>query len=456
MAKKVVKRKAKPQAEKAQPPKSRRLQAMDEEILSSDDDGDQENGAAASDDDEEEEDPYAHETPDEKKIRLAKQLIARMRRTRKGAADDGEQTNEQEEEEDEEGMTSRLKQHALEVSGRLFRPLAEQLRGGVGLEDARLLRGHKTPVTCVTVSTDGSTAYSGSKDCCIIKWDLATCTRTVWKGSRSKQETGGHTHEVLSVAVSSDGHYLASGGRDKLLRLWDTRAGQLIDSFRGHRDIITSVSFAQDSHQLITGSFDRTLKIWNVAERSYMESLFGHQEGVTNVDYLGENFAVSTSEDRTVRFWKIAEETQLVFKAHGAQTDAACLLNENNFVSTGADGSLCLWSTLKKKPLCTVPQAHGGQWLTSLCAVPHSDLVFSGASDGSIRCWKCDLESKTMTETQQIPVAGFVNGLCLSSNGRQLVAAIGQEHRLGRWSRIKEARNGVYVVPLPLDLSSIV
>lgn len=44
---------------------------------------------------------------------------------------------------------------------------------------------------------------------------------------------------------------------------------------------------------------------------------------------------------------------------------------------------------------------------------------------------------------------GFVNGLAVSSTGKFCVAAVGQEHRLGRWEHHKKARNEVCVVPLP-------
>lgn len=47
----------------------------------------------------------------------------------------------------------------------------------------------------------------------------------------------------------------------------------------------------------------------------------------------------------------------------------------------------------------------------------------------------------------EIPVQGFVNSLAFSNDGSKLVAAIGQEHRLGRWWKIKEAKNSVLVIP---------
>lgn len=41
-----------------------------------------------------------------------------------------------------------------------------------------------------------------------------------------------------------------------------------------------------------------------------------------------------------------------------------------------------------------------------------------------------------------------MNGLAISSSGRFLVAAIGQEHKFGRWARNAAARNGVQLIPL--------
>ena len=52
----------------------------------------------------------------------------------------------------------------------------------------------------------------------------------------------------------------------------------------------------------------------------------------------------------------------------------------------------------------------------------------------------------------QVPLPGFVNALAVAPSGRFVAAAVGQEHRLGRWFRDKEARNSLCIVPLPSAL----
>ena len=49
---------------------------------------------------------------------------------------------------------------------------------------------------------------------------------------------------------------------------------------------------------------------------------------------------------------------------------------------------------------------------------------------------------------------GFVNSLSFAPSGRFIVAGIGQEHRMGRWWRLKGVHNGIYIQNLNLDLSS--
>ena len=50
---------------------------------------------------------------------------------------------------------------------------------------------------------------------------------------------------------------------------------------------------------------------------------------------------------------------------------------------------------------------------------------------------------------------GYVNGMAMSKSGKFMVAAVGQEHKLGRWAPIKAAKNGLAIAKLPCDLSKI-
>lgn len=74
--------------------------------------------------------------------------------------------------------------------------------------------------------------------------------------------------------------------------------------------------------------------------------------------------------------------------------------------------------------------------------------LITGSCDGVIRLWKLGENYREISLLFEVPVKGFVNSLQFTSDGTKLIAAIGQEHRLGRWWRIKEAKNSVIVIPL--------
>jgi ribosomal RNA-processing protein 9 len=136
-----------------------------------------------------------------------------------------------------------------------------QLRGHVFDARAfRVYRGHQGPVTSVTLTANDETAYTGSKDCSIIRWDMDSVRngkRVIYKGARNRPHIKGHTLPILSVSVSDDGKLLASGGDDKLLHVWDTGRNAIAHTFSGHKARIASVCFRKASHQVISGSYDR-------------------------------------------------------------------------------------------------------------------------------------------------------------------------------------------------------
>ncbi len=241
-------------------------------------------------------------------------------------------------------------------------------------------------------------------------------------------ENQGHTDEILALAISPDGKYLVSGSRDKRIGVWSIPSPhspepeKWLRSLDGHKDGVTSLRFRQSSsspYELYSSSFDRTVKLWAVDQLSYIETLFGHQDPVLDMDMLRDETALTAGgRDRTVRFWKVRNESQLVFRAGGLGNSAAvkntrdqleggdlllqdedaeggakkgptrirlpaqvqgrdgravvtgqefyegsidcvAMIDETHFLSGGDSGSISLWATNKKKPIFTRLLAHG-------------------------------------------------------------------------------------------------
>lgn len=66
---------------------------------------------------------------------------------------------------------------------------------------------------------------------------------------------------------------------------------------------------------------------------------YGHQSAITCIDTLARERAITSGgSDRSIRIWKIVEESQLVYNGHSGSIDIVKLINEENFISAGDDG----------------------------------------------------------------------------------------------------------------------
>lgn len=412
-------------------------------------------------------------------------------------------------------------------------------------------------------SLDGAWLYTGSKDGSIIKWRLNpaldngdgsssasssepgssnSLSQTAYfrkaysrhdEQTNSASEKGkekapqGHTDEVLTLAISHDGKILASGSKDRSIGAWNVEgdAGHWLRALSGHRDAVSSVAFRLGTRELFSASHDRTVKLFDMSTLAYVETFFGHQDCIQDIDALRAQVAVTGGgRDKTVRYWKVMEESQLVFRGGGTSKarkvldnamdedvtaigeddndesrkrkakavaeqksyvegaiDCVALVDDTTFVSGGDSGTLSLWTTTKKKPIFSVNTAHGihehesategiiglPRWITAVASVPYGDVFASGSYDGQIRIWKIDERGRSFSLVSTIAAHGVVNQLQLvhlsqaksertlredaGSQGQLLVvAAVGREHRLGRWLKTNSVREGGLVAAVPL------
>lgn len=247
--------------------------------------------------------------------------------------------------------------------------------------------------------------------------------------------------------MSSDEKYIVSAGKDKIIRIWDMRSNESIGQLTGHFGSVTGVAFQAGTYQLYSSSLDRTVKVWDVSEASFVDTLYGHEGEVHCVDAMYQPRCLSAGSDESVRLWKVFEDSQLKFEATKSMNiDCAMLLRENVFLSGSQDGTVCLWSNAKRKPLVKFEKAHGGEWINSIGVVRFSDICATGSSDGYLKLWRARPVEKQLEQISNVAVPGFINGISMHEDGRLLVAAVGQEHRLGRWQRMDHVKNGIVVM----------
>lgn len=159
---------------------------------------------------------------------------------------------------------------------------------------------HDAPLISCRFDPTGRYVFAGSQDNNVIRWELATSTKTVfaahdswvrsfgfsksgdvlvtggydgrliWWSTTAEQPTpiktvDAHAGWVRAIAVSPDGQLLASCGNDKKVRLWQMTDGAPVRELSGHARDVYHVAFHPDGQQLVSGDLVALFFHWNVA-----------------------------------------------------------------------------------------------------------------------------------------------------------------------------------------------
>ncbi|KAF7562100.1 hypothetical protein G7046_g2057 [Stylonectria norvegica] len=428
----------------------------DESISGSDseDEAGQDNASEASDDADRDSSDEEGETAAEARLRLAERYLENIKEHVDEAGFDAADI-------DRDLIAERLVEDVAETKGRVYRQLASEL--AFDKASKTFFRSNTNAVT--SIAACAPYIYTTTKDLFVQKWrtqDLPqhqypqTTKRkpkkppapprkqpkleTWLRGDTRKsteQSYPRHTGEILAVAASPDGKFVATGGADRKLIIYDAATLKPLKTFSHHRDAITGLVFRRGTNQLYSCSKDRTVKVWSLDEMAYVETLFGHQDQIVDIDALAQERCVSVgARDRSARLWKVAEETQLVFRGGGADKkakpgvnprsllhegsmDRVAMIDDDLFVTGSDNGAISLWSVTKKKPVYIEAIAHGldppldplqasadinpdpkvvphptPRWITALKTIPYSDVILSGSWDGYIRVWQLSEDKK--------------------------------------------------------------
>jgi len=435
----------------------------DESISGSDLDSDDE-GAQLPDregsEDASEESENEGETAAEKRLRLAQQYLEK---TRVEVEDhEGDEYAFDAEQIDRDLLAERLEEDVAESKGKIYRHLASKL----DFQGAAHTQFRWNSGTVTSVAVCAPYAYTTTKDGQLTKWRLQDLPQDQWPQTTKKKPKKppappkrkpervcftksdsrkakdksyrGHTGPILTVKASQDGKFVVTGGADKRMVVHNAEDLTPIRAFSHHRDAVTGLAFRRGTNQLYSCSKDRTIKVWSLDELAYVETLFGHQDEILDVDALGQERCVTVgARDRTARYWKVPEESQLVFRggqggekkapnkikkesaAYPGSMDRVSMIDDELFITGSDNGDVALWSIQRKKAVFVVPCAHGleprlkptdvsadadpdpkvvpapqPRAITALRTIPYSDVILTGSWDGCVRVWKLSEDKK--------------------------------------------------------------
>ena len=202
--------------------------------------------------------------------------------------------------------------------------------GGV----VRTFYGHTAWIWSVSISSDCTTIASGSGDTTICVWDVETgeCNHII----------RGHNSYVTSVGFSLTNSQLISASVDGAIHQWDAEGNQIGPAYPGYgvalsldgtlfiswdqevatirttdsgaivaelhvaNSIFQCCCFSPDGKSVACAAGE-IIYIWDISSSDpcLVETFFGHTGAVTSLAFSSPSLLISTSDDKSVRFWKI-------------------------------------------------------------------------------------------------------------------------------------------------------
>jgi len=300
------------------------------------------------------------------------------------------------------------------------------------------LHGHDGAVTCLAVSSEKpNTLVSGSRDKCLLVWDLPRETECY---GRPLRRLHGHSHFISDVSLSNDGRYAITSSWDGSLRLWNLEKGVSTRRFVGHEKDVLAVAFSDNNRQILSGSRDRTARLWNiVGEQKYVFSEGGHSEWVSAVAFgptsAAEPICVTAGWDNLVKVWSLGEYSlKYTLAGHTANVNSISISPDGSMCATaGKDGKIFLWDLKEGKEQFTLEV---GEAINCVVLNPEQFTVAAATVKG-IKVF--DLKEKTLKAEIKVaeprnesPICGaeftstlkevIVNTVCWSPDGKIIYA----------------------------------
>jgi len=204
-----------------------------------------------------------------------------------------------------------------------------------------------------------------------------------------------------SICVSSNLETIVGGFADSLIRVYNSNIlskGRSVE-LQGHTGPIYSIDLCSSSNLMLSSSSDGSIRLWSLELMSNLTAFTGHVLPVWDTCFLPElgYYFASGGADKTVRVWNTERKKPLrIMNGHSSDVEITRWHPNHQILATGSsDNSIRIWD-ISSGSCVALFEAHKSP-ITSIEFSPSGKSVISGDSDGELKIW--DLGSRQVVQS---------------------------------------------------------
>eukprot|EP01135_Chromosphaera_perkinsii_P008669 Nk52_evm2s1444 gene=Nk52_evmTU2s1444 len=192
---------------------------------------------------------------------------------------------------------------------------------------------------------------------------------------------------AYSCSYRNDGQLMVAGGEEALVQIFDANSRAILRTFKGHEEPVHVTRF-MGKEKVMSASDDKTVKIWDVARETETISFDEHRDYVRAgaVNRLNTEMVLTGGYDHIVKLWDCRSEECAIEMDHCAPVESVLFLAGGNMCVSAGGNEIKVWDLLQGGKLLKTMSNHQ-KTVTSLCMDNNQSRLISGSLDQQVKIY---------------------------------------------------------------------